>query len=199
MDSIQIIMLALLGIFYTAYLVKMLILKRHGVTVNLLGKGNKPKKALIIELLLRFTTLAGIVIQFGSVIFPDVVWSFPTILPVRIVGTILLLLGNLIFIVAMYTMQFNWRAGFDRNQNTSLVTDGIYKFSRNPAFVGFDLLYIGCATVFPNIINIITALIALILFHFQISEEERFCAETFGQKYMDYKSKTTRYFGFRKV
>jgi len=194
MNIIQNITLALLGVYYIAYFMKAIILKRQGITVNLLGKGSKPRKALIIELCLRFVTLAGAVIQFGSVLFPDMIWEVPSALPVRIAGVALLFLGVLIFIVAMLTMRNNWRAGFDRDQNTSLVTDGIYRFSRNPAFVGFDLLYIGCAAAFPNIVNMAAALACVLLFHVQILGEEKYCAETFGQEYADYKAKVRRYF-----
>ena len=193
MNQIQIITLALLGVYYTAYFMKALTLKWQGITVNLLGKGNKPKKEQIIEMVLRFVTLVGAVIQFGSVLFPGVVWSLPVVLPVQITGMVLLLLGNLIFIAAMLTMRNSWRAGFDRDQNTKLVTNGVYNISRNPAFVGFDLLYIGCATAFPNIINMAAALSCVLLFHVQILGEEKFCLEAFGQEYTDYKAKVRRY------
>jgi protein-S-isoprenylcysteine O-methyltransferase Ste14 len=197
MDFIQIISLALLSVYYIAYFLKAVALKRQGINVNLLGKGNKPRKALVIEMFLRFTTLAGAVIQFGSVVFPECVWSFPVTFPVRIIGIVMILLGNLIFIVAMLTMRNNWRAGFDNNQNTTLVTNGIYQYSRNPAFVGFDLLYIGCAVTFPNIINMAAALACVTLFHIQILQEEKFCAVVFENDYADYKSKTMRYLGKR--
>ncbi len=36
-----------------------------------------------------------------------------------------------------------WRAGVSEKEKTELVTAGIYRWSRNPAFLGFDLLYIG--------------------------------------------------------
>ena len=190
---IQIAGFALLGVFYIAYFTKAVILKRQGITVALLGKGDKPKSARIVELFLRFATLTGTFIQFGSVLFPNLIWSLPDSLPVSIAGLILMTSGNLFFIVAMQTMRNNWRAGFDGNQNTSLVTNGIYKFSRNPAFVGFDLLYIGCAAAFPNVINITAALACVVLFHVQILGEERFCTDTFGQEYLEYKSKVRRY------
>jgi len=194
MDIFQITTLAMLDVYYIAYLMKAFSLKRRGIIVNLLGKGSKPQKALIIEWFLRLATLGGAVIQFGSVIFSDMIWSAPLILPVHIVGLALLFLGNIIFIMAMLTMRNNWRAGFDNNQNTNLVTTGIYKYSRNPAFVGFDLLYIGCAAAFPNIINIIAALTLVILFHMQILGEEEYCAKVFGQEYSEYKMKVRRYF-----
>jgi protein-S-isoprenylcysteine O-methyltransferase Ste14 len=94
-------------------------------------------------------------------------------------------------------MRDNWRAGYVSNQGTNLVTDGIYRIGRNPAFVGFDLLYIGCAAVFPNIANIAVALMAVVLFHCQILGEEKHCAGAFSEKYADYKSKTMRYLGAR--
>jgi protein-S-isoprenylcysteine O-methyltransferase Ste14 len=90
-------------------------------------------------------------------------------------------------------MRNNWRAGFDKKQDTTLVTDGIYKLSRNPAFVGFDLIYIGCAFAFPNVLNIIIAILAVAVFHIQILGEEKFLTEVFGQDYTEYKSKVRRY------
>jgi len=184
----------MLGIYYVAYSIKAIMLKRQGITVNLLGKGNKPKKALSIERFLRIATLASAVVQFGSVLFPGLIWSLPAILPVRIAGMVVMLFGNMIFIMAMATMRNNWRAGFDRNQNTSLVTTGLYQFSRNPAFVGFDLLYVGCAAVFPNPVNIAVVVACIALFHAQILQEEQYCAEAFGQEYADYKARVRRYF-----
>jgi protein-S-isoprenylcysteine O-methyltransferase Ste14 len=102
---------------------------------------------------------------------------------------VLAAIGAAFFLVAVVTMRSNWRAGFDKNQNTSLVSDGIYKYSRNPAFVGFDLLYVGCAFCFPNAAMIAIAVIAVVAFHVQILGEEKFLTEMFGQEYIDYKSK----------
>ena len=40
-------------------------------------------------------------------------------------------------------MRDSWRAGIFETDKTKLVTEGIYQISRNPAFLGFDLLIIG--------------------------------------------------------
>ena len=190
---IQILTLVLLAIFYIAYFIKAFNLKRSGITVNLLGKGDKPKAALFIEQFLRVVTLSGAAIQFGSAVFMGFVWSLPTVIHIGIVGIVLMIIGNLFFIVAMLTMRENWRAGFDRKQNTNLVTRGVYNISRNPAFVGFDLIYFGCALAFPNAINIIVTVVAVALFHFQILGEEKYCEEAFGNEYLEYKRKVRRY------
>ncbi len=59
--------------------------------------------------------------------------------------------------------------------------------------VGFDLLYIGCALAYPNIINFVFTVILIIIFHIQILGEEKFLTEKFGESYLAYKNKVRRY------
>lgn len=110
-------------------------------------------------------------------------------------GLLLAALGTVFFIAAVLAMKSNWRSGCDKHQNTSLVVSGPYKISRNPAFVGFDLLYIGCAIVLPNTGNLIITLLAVAIFHAQVVEEEHFLEAAFGQEYLNYKAQVKRYFG----
>jgi len=183
----------LLAVFYIAYLAKMLLLRRRGISGNLLGKGEKPQKELRIEIFLRTVTFGGALIQFASALFPGIVWAFPLHVAFGVAGLALMFAGVIFFIAAMQTMRDNWRAGFSATQNTNLVTQGIYRISRNPAFVGFDLLYIGCALAYPNIVNVLAAVAAVLLFHIQILGEERYCASTFGSEYATYRKQTRRY------
>jgi protein-S-isoprenylcysteine O-methyltransferase Ste14 len=195
LNLFQIITLALLCVFYIAYYAKAFMLKRHGISVNLLGKGDKPQAARTAEYFLRIATFAGAAAQFVSVLLPLIIRPLPLPMPFRIAGVFVMGLGNLFFIAAVITMRNNWRACFNRSQNTNLVTSGIYSVSRNPAFVGFDLLYLGCAAAFPNMANITAAVIAITLFHIQILGEEKYCAEFFGYEYTAYKAKVMRYIG----
>ncbi|MDR1690031.1 MAG: isoprenylcysteine carboxylmethyltransferase family protein [Clostridiales bacterium] len=144
---------------------------------------------------LRIVAFAGAAVQFVSVPLPLIMQPLPLPMPLRIAGVFVMGLGNLFFIAAVITMRNNWRAGFNRSQNTNLVTSGIYSLSRNPAFVGFDLLYLGCAAAFPNVVNITAAAFAVTLFHIQILGEEKYCAESFGDAYTAYKAKVMRYIG----
>ena len=82
---------------------------------------------------------------------------------------------------------------------TDLVTTGIYSVSRNPAFLGFDLMYIGILFSFFNWYLCFATGFALVFFHLQIvNVEEDFLIETFGQEYIEYKKKVCRYLG-RKI
>ena len=197
MHTQQLISLAILCLFYTAYLTKAVILRRKGITVNQLGKGTKPEKARQFELLLRAATLLGGIIQFLSVLFPSFTAIASPSFALWLTGTLLALLGTSIFIAAMATMQTNWRAGFSEGEHTNLVTHGIYVISRNPAFVGFDLFYIGCALASPTWPNLAAAVATVFLFHVQILGEEKYLRKTFAEAYQRYERRVNRYLGRR--
>lgn len=198
MTLIQILFLALWMVFYGAYLLKKFLLKKQGIQADILGKGQKPSKRVIIETLIKTVTYLGAAVQLFSILFPNFIWSLPAFPIMQEDGLILGALGNICFIAAVVVMGKNWRAGFSKEQHTKLVTNGIYSFSRNPAFLGFDLLYLGCALAFPSALNILLTLAALVLFHLQILGEEEFLIQTFGEDYQQYQKKTMRYFGVRK-
>ena len=105
-------------------------------------------------------------------------------------------LGVLIFIIAMVTMGDSWRAGIPAKDKTQLVTTGIYRISRNPAFLAFDLLYLGVLIAFFNYLHLIFVLYAVVMLHLQILQEETYLTHTFGEKYTEYQKRTGRYFIF---
>ncbi len=75
-----------------------------------------------------------------------------------------------------------------------LITSGIYKYSRNPMYLGFLMIVISTSIYYLNIFSIITP----ILFYFwinryQIKREEIFLREKFGKEYLLYTTKTRRW------
>ena len=191
MSLIQWIVFWELCLFYAVYIIKMLLLRRQGINGSLLGKGDKPAGAKTIEKLLKAATGMGAAVQFASVLFPG--YFLVSGLLFSILGLIIMALGCIFFLLAIIAMKNNWRAGFNSNQNTNLVTRGIYRVSRNPAFVGFDLLYIGCALACPSWINIFVSVLAVTLFHVQVIGEEKYLSGVFGEEYQRYQAKVRRY------
>lgn len=191
-------MIQLIGIievilFYTAYFYKLLNQKRKGIKTNQLGKGNKSRKAVIVESLLKISTVLIAAIMFISAIFNVSMFADQTI---RLTGLVLYGLGTCLFIIAMVTMRDSWRAGIPDKDKTEMVTSGIYKVSRNPAFLGFDLTYIGACLAFGNMVMLIAAVFTIIMMHLQILEEEKYLESTFGGSYTAYKERVGRYFTF---
>ena len=111
----------------------------------------------------------------------------------RICGLVLMAAGTAVFIAAFRTLKDSWRAGIDEGQKTELVTDGVYRVSRNPAFLGFDLLYLGSALALGSAVLFAAAGAVAIMIHLQILEEEKHLAKMFGAPYLTYKKGVRRY------
>ena len=189
----QCLALACLAIFYGCYFGKMLLQKRKGIQTYQIGKG-KSGTAKQIEIVMKIAT---ILVPFAEVISIAVnTTALPYVL--RIAGLILAVLGDLVFIVSVMTMRDSWRAGVSETEKTSLVTNGIYHLSRNPAFLGFDLIYLGVLLMFFNVPLLLFSLFAAVMFHVQIVfVEEPFLMRQFGHAYQNYTRKTRRYLGCR--
>ena len=78
---------------------------------------------------------------------------------------------------------------------TELVTTGIYRFSRNPAFLGFDLMYVGVLLLYGNLLTLGFSVFAIVMLHLQILQEERHLVNTFGTPYQEYCRHVSRYLG----
>ena len=156
---VKIIILALMAMFYICYFSKMISQKRQGIDTDQLGK-DKEGFVKFIEISLKLTTNITPAIQLISICFcKKEQLSVP-----QIAGIIITTFGVAVFIASVIQMKDNWRAGVQKKDKIDLVTDGIYQFSRNPAFLGFDLMYIGILMAFFNWYLCIITAIALICF-----------------------------------
>lgn len=190
MTAIQFSALGILATFYTAYFTKILLQRRQGIQTDQIGKGNKPRKILVVERLMKLATYAIIPVEIISI---QKDFSQKNLIPCWL-GLTVAVFGVLIFVLAMSAMRDSWRAGIPDEDETDLITTGIYTLSRNPAFLGFDLMYIGLLMEFFNWFHFVFALFAIVMLHLQILQEEAFLEQVFGAKYLEYKKRTGRYF-----
>lgn len=191
MDSYQTAGLVLLTIYYAAYFIKMSGQRKKGIQTTQLGIGKKAKRTVIIEKILQIVSILTVLAEVVSII-RNTGNSISSAL--RLAGVIIAGLGTIIFITAMLTMQDSWRAGIAEKESTSLVTKGIYQISRNPAFLGFDLIYIGLCMAFFNVVLLLISFWGIVMMHLQILEEEKFLTTAFGTEYEAYRTQTGRYF-----
>ena len=192
----QIFAIVILLVFYGCYFIKMFSQKKKGIRTDNIGRG-KGKKGLVlmIELALKVVTYIVPVVEVINII--NNASSMP--LGIRCLGVVLAVIGDVVFVISVLTMRDSWRAGVAENDKTELVTDGIYQYSRNPAFLGFDLVYIGILLMFFNTVLFEITLLVILLLHLQIvNVEEDFLVATFGQEYVDYRKKVRRYLGRRR-
>ncbi len=75
-----------------------------------------------------------------------------------------------------------------------LVTSGIYKYSRNPMYLGLLMILISSSIFYLNIYSITTPFFFYWwITKFQIKREEIFLTDKFGKEYLSYKTKTRRW------
>ena len=189
----QIIGLIILFVFYLCYFMKMFQQRKQGIQTDHMGKGKQgiEKK---IEIMMKTATILTFIVEIISIYFNTTM--FPR--SIRMVGILLGMMGNIIFIISVLTMKESWRAGVSYEEKTDLITDGIYQISRNPAFLGFDLVYTGMCFMFFNPVLVVISLLAIIMFHLQIKYvEEPFLKQEFKEQYLQYYQQVNRYIGKR--
>ena len=185
-----ILALLVLAVFYGVYFAKVLAQKRRGIQTRQIGR-RKERAIRTVEVLMSIATLGTPIAQLLSIAFG---WSH---LPAnaRFTGFCVGMLGDAIFLLSAWCMKDSWRAGIPDKDKTELVTTGIYRFSRNPAFLGFDLMYIGVLLLYGNLLTFGFSVFAIVMLHLQILQEERYLAETFGAPYQAYCRHVFRYLG----
>ena len=184
--------LFVLALFYGIYFTKMLLQKSRRIRTHQIGS-RKEAGIHTVETLMSIATLGIVFAQLASVIFG---WShMPS--GARFTGFCIGIIGDIIFLVSVICMRDSWRAGIPEKDKTELVTGGIYSFSRNPAFLGFDLMYIGVALMYFNPLTVGFTVFAAVMLHLQILQEEKYMEQTFGESYLQYKKKVFRYLGRR--
>lgn len=77
---------------------------------------------------------------------------------------------------------------------TSLLTNGPFRISRNPLYVGLDLVYLGVALVTENLWTLLfLAPLLVVLHHGVVRREERHLEARFGDEYRHYRREVRRY------
>ena len=137
------------------------------------------------------TLIFGLVIYFSKTCFPSIRFNYESL-----TGIGLIILGLTVIITAV--------SSFRKNQTTvnplkpdaasKLVTEGVFKFSRNPMYLGLLIILIGISVQF----NLIGGLIFLSIFifymnYFQIIPEEGAMTELFKEDFINYKNKVRRW------
>lgn len=89
------------------------------------------------------------------------------------------------------------RAGTSPNPwrpTTAMVTGGPYRFTRNPMYLGFTLLYLGTTcwvnTLWPLLV---LPVILILMQRLVIEREERYLETRFGEEYLKYRSRVRRW------
>ncbi|MDR6486625.1 protein-S-isoprenylcysteine O-methyltransferase Ste14 [Chryseobacterium vietnamense] len=108
------------------------------------------------------------------------------------IGLGLMIIALIWVIIAQFQMKNSWRIGIDNTMKTDLITHGLFRFSRNPIFLGMTVSLVGFFLVVPTVIALTFLLIGSILMQIQIRLEEEYLIKEHGQIYLAYKNRVKR-------
>ncbi|MDQ3710758.1 MAG: isoprenylcysteine carboxylmethyltransferase family protein [Acidobacteriota bacterium] len=128
--------------------------------------------------------------QFYSFTLP-VVWLENQI--IQTVGIVLLLLSLGWTVLAQIQMGNSWRIGIDEEKKTPLVQSGLFRFSRNPIFLGMIITLLGVFLTIPNALTLLFLSLDFVLIQIQVRLEEEFLTRTQGEGYAEYRRQVRRW------
>lgn len=128
------------------------------------------------------------------------VWPFPTEfwqgnVPQYLALVVALLAGGILFSCALNFYQAKTTVNpLEPNASSTLVVRGLYRFSRNPMYVGFAFLIIATALFFQRPSGVFWTLFLVgYLTVFQIKPEEQALVSKFGDDYRHYCQQVRRW------
>ncbi|QBA23758.1 isoprenylcysteine carboxylmethyltransferase family protein [Chryseobacterium indologenes] len=114
---------------------------------------------------------------------------------IQCTGLGLMMMALMWVVIAQLQMKNSWRIGIDSTTKTDLVTHGLFRYSRNPIFLGMTISLIGFFLALPTVIAFAFVLTGSILMQIQIRLEEEYLLKEHGQIYVAYKKKVKRMLG----
>ena len=130
----------------------------------------------------------GVVLSFqrvgyfggGSSVFP-------------IVGILVIICGLLIRWIAIFSLKRQFTVDVAITKDHRIVSEGIYRFVRHPAYAGSIFSFLGLGLCFANVISLVVIVLPICAaFLYRIRVEEKALTDAFGDEYIRYCSSTKR-------
>ncbi|MEP5766507.1 MAG: isoprenylcysteine carboxylmethyltransferase family protein [Halieaceae bacterium] len=100
--------------------------------------------------------------------------------------------GLILVIFSLINLGKSTRLGLP-DEDTELQTNGLYRFSRHPMYLGFHLFTLSAMLLTLNPFVIFGGAYSVVVYHYIIKAEEQFLDQRFAQAYENYKQQVRRY------
>ena len=115
-------------------------------------------------------------------------------IPWNLIGLVPLVLGSALNLIVDHAFKRYQTTVKSFQESSALITDGVYRFSRHPMYLGFVLILFGLSlllgSISPYIVVMVFAILMDVVF---IRVEERMLEAKFGDAWKAYKSKVRRW------
>jgi protein-S-isoprenylcysteine O-methyltransferase Ste14 len=137
-------------------------------------------------LLFSLVIMAGLHILLPAMRIIPPLWNLLGLFPL-VVGVVINLVADKAFRDAKTTVK-------PFEESSALVTSGVFRFSRNPMYLGFVLILVGTAVLMRSLTPYAVVLaFGILIDRKYIAVEERMLAETFGADWAAYRKSTRRW------
>ena len=110
-------------------------------------------------------------------------------------GVALAAVGAMLAFAAQMSMGASWRVGVRQGETGALVQGGLFRFSRNPTFLGQLILLLGVALAIPALPTLAAGLLFFWSAQVQIRSEEQALASSHGADYHAFARAVPRWIG----
>lgn len=118
----------------------------------------------------------------------------PEAAALQVAGAIMMGIGIAVALAAIVRFKSIGTPVDPTGRATRLATDGIYRFTRNPMYVGTLILLAGLALVLGwGWLLLLLPVLAVLLYRLAIRREEAFLERRFGNDYADYRRRVRRW------
>lgn len=111
----------------------------------------------------------------------------------QLAGTALLFAGIGFLVIAQLHLGASWRIGIDENAKPGLVTEGLYRFCRNPIFLALLIIVAGYALLLPTALSFALLAGTFVGISRQVQAEEAYLLRTYGDSYRQYARRVGRF------
>ena len=174
-------------------------LARHGIVRNAIRKDMLQfalpgLTVFIIELLFCADDLTGFWgTVWGLVKQPQNLSMFSV---QSIIGLALFIIGLIIMIVGQATLRRNYSGTVVIREDHQLITHGIYRFTRNPMYMGLIMVVTGLPVYVASLYGFLTSLVLIPIILNRIRLEEKLLTAEFQEAYQKYKETTKKLIPF---
>ncbi|MBM3506607.1 MAG: isoprenylcysteine carboxylmethyltransferase family protein [Alphaproteobacteria bacterium] len=101
--------------------------------------------------------------------------------------------GIALLIASQLDLGRSWRMGIDEHAKPGLVTGGLYRYTRNPIYLGIFVTIAGYALLLPTMLSLLLWIGVLIGFRQQVLLEEKYLTRTYGEEFRAYAARVGRF------
>ena len=127
----------------------------------------------------------------------DPLWTEGGAVILGLTGVFVAGLGAMVAFAAQMSMGSSWRVGVVGGETGDLVSGGLYRFSRNPTFVGQVALLAGVALAVPSVPTLFAPILFFWSARTQVRSEEAALRTAIGPDYDRYAASVPRWIGIK--